>query len=115
MTKQQEQASKFAAQLSLAIAITFQKAYAMRALGQSEAAILIDYDIQAAASTQVDEITATGRRTISAACRAVENGVPFVIAHTHIMSKVNERIEAILEECAQNELQKKQRRKRARS
>lgn len=103
MTKAQHKASKFAALLALAVSTTFQKAFAMRAVGQSEDEILIDYDIQAAASTQVEEITQTGRSTIRAAVRAFDSGMPFFLAHFHVMSRVNEQIENILDEIARKE------------
>jgi hypothetical protein len=96
MTKKEKEQREFAQQLTCSIALTFRKAYMMSLLGISEAQMLVDYDIQAAVSDSDPEIIETGRCTIKAAVRAVEERIPFRRAHEHLMQNVLERTDQII-------------------
>jgi len=99
MTKKEKEQREFAAQLAISIAKTFRKAYLMRFLGTSEAEMLIDFDIQAAASDTDPAIIETGRSTIKAAARAVDDRIPFFEAHAYLMNNVFTRTDQIIREC----------------
>jgi hypothetical protein len=88
MTAQQQHEHDVAATLCAMIAATFHQAYVCAISGMSHAAILIDYDIQAAGAGQDEAVNACARSAIKAAVRAVERGIPYSVALTYLMQRV---------------------------
>jgi len=87
MTAQQQREHDAAATLIALIAATFHQAYACAVSGLSHEAILIDYDIQAAAAGQDEAINACARSAIKAAVRSVERGIPYSVALSYLMQR----------------------------
>jgi hypothetical protein len=81
---------------------TFERAYVLAAQGMCVDAMLIDYDIQAAASDQHEAIHNCARTVIKAACSAVARGVPFEAAivclfehvHTYVCQCLQQQTQA---------------------
>lgn len=93
---QRQHCSHMADALTELVADTFNKAYKLRLSGMSEDAILLDYDIQAAGAEQLSEVAACGRSAIKAATRAVQHSIPFGVAYTYLMLRVNAFMEQLL-------------------
>jgi len=88
-----QQRMEFGINLTMMIASVFQQAYFLHLGGTSRTAILIDYDIQAAGSTQDETVTRCARSAIKAACSAAEKHVPFHVAFDYLMQRVHKRID----------------------
>jgi len=93
MTKKEKQQREFAAQLTRKIASTFRQAFRLSFYGVSEDALLIDFDIQAAAGEIDHSLIVCGRNTIRAAVRAVSQGIPYPLAYAYLISQCEDQIE----------------------
>lgn len=71
------------------IVVTFERAYALAACGMSLEEMLIDFDIQAAASTQQESVSALARTVIKTACSAAQRRIPFDLAFVCIMQRAH--------------------------
>ena len=87
---------EYAARFTALILRTFFFAYYAHANGASEDELLIDYEITAAGNDQDKEIIDSCCKTIRAACAAVDDDIPFEIAHNHLSQHLNERIDELL-------------------
>jgi hypothetical protein len=85
-----------AAALLEMIVVTFERAYALAAMGMSVEEMLIDYDIQAAASDQDESVSACARTVIKAAANAVLRGIPFDLAFACLMQRAHNYVLDIL-------------------
>lgn len=85
-----------AAMLLEMIVCTFERAYALAACGMSLTEMLIDFDIQAAASTQDEAVSACARTVIKAAVNAAVRGIPFDLAFACLMQRVHVYVDAMM-------------------
>ena len=88
----------FADELVGMVGKTFFRAYYSRANGMTEEEMLIDHDIEAAFHGVDKHLAETARRTIRAAVKAVEGGVPYHVASTYLLAQLRDRIGALLKQ-----------------
>lgn len=78
------------------VAATFFTAYFSRANGMTSTEMLISYDIEAAFDDIDENVRDTMRKTISSACKAVDEGVDFETASAYLARKMKHKITEIL-------------------
>ena len=93
-----EKQFKFGTELIAAIVESFEKAYVLHQRGESQAALLITYDIYVAANDFVPAIVNAHRSAIKSAVEAVDQGMPLHFARWMLVRKLETKMAEVLED-----------------
>jgi hypothetical protein len=89
---------QFAATLIESLMIVFDESYFRSKSGESETELIIEHDIIAANNDEPEPIASCHRKAIRSAVAAVAQGVPFELARSYMLFKLNERADELVRE-----------------